>query len=181
MSKNMFAIGESYIKTRKAWTPGTEYNFKDGGHELRLFVENPTRKEIDDYQNGEIELRLCTKCGLLMLVFKFGNQPWCDASYNWNLVPAESQILPEDPDAPDIGATLAIFLVDAHTGILKVMRVIGMGNEFTKTLHSVIRKQMLQPFDRDKHFEQVELVYKMYSSNQMAQLAICSYRIKTNY
>lgn len=164
-------VGEPYSVTRTRWPQGSDYNFRCGHHELRLFLPDLSNEEIEAVRAGRAEFRLFTREGLLVLLYRFGDMPWSDASYNWHLVSEEERIPPEAPVDESQGAALTVLLIEANTGILKVIRLIGLGHEFTLALHAEIRKQIAEAFDREEYLRRVELVYRMYSSDQMAQVA----------
>ncbi len=166
-----YEVGELYSPTRTRWPQGSDYNFRSGGHELRLFLPDLTEREIEQVRSGRAEFRIFIRGGLLILVYRFGDMPWSDASYNWHMVSEEEQTTPEDPVDPTMGAALTVLLIEANTGVIKAMRLIGLQHDFTLALHRLIRLQIDQPWDHEDYLRRIAETYRIYSSEDMAQLA----------
>ncbi len=51
-------VGELYAPARRTWPEGAEYNYRAGGHELRLFWRSPTLGEVEGVRLGPMEFGL---------------------------------------------------------------------------------------------------------------------------
>lgn len=176
MNPHLYQVGKLYSPNRTKWPENVEYNFRSGAHELRLFYPGPTAKEIADVLSGQVRLALYPYMDVIFFCFKFGEQPWCDSPYNINLAPADERQLPEDADRAEQRRLLTTFLIDANTGILKVIRVVSMSPAFTRALHAAIWKQSEQPLSAN-YDAQIQRVYAANTSSQIVgRLAIATCR-----
>ncbi|MEG6613779.1 hypothetical protein V6C42_13065 [Pseudoclostridium thermosuccinogenes] len=68
------------------------------------------------------------------------------------------------------------FLVDASTGIIKAMRLIGLGTTFSIQLKKAIEKQKNTAFDESLYDKAITRVYGNYSTNDMIKYADIIYK-----
>lgn len=176
MNPHLYEVGKPYSPNRTKWPENVEYNFRSGAHELRLFYPSPTVREIADVKTGQVRLALYPYLDVIFFCFKFSDQPWSDSPYNINLAPSNERQLPEDADTAEQRRLLTTFLIDANTGILRVIRVVSMSPQFTRALHAAIWKQSEQALPAD-YDVQIQRVYGSNTSSQIAnKLAIATCR-----
>ena len=66
LSLNVLTVGKPYDPSRPVWPQGADYNFRDGAHELRIFLPQASKTEVAAVEDGKIEfgliidLRNCT-------------------------------------------------------------------------------------------------------------------------
>lgn len=104
--------------------------------------------------------------GIIFMLFKFEEIPWIDAPYSIHLSGNTEPVNIEE----DKGYGLQIFLIDANTGILKVIRLIGMGNEWSRRFREAILKQKNTKFDPYEYNQKIEKIYRTYSSRKLAEM-----------
>jgi hypothetical protein len=63
-------------------------------------------------------------------------------------------------------ALLSIALVSSEDGIIRALRQISLGHDFSVALHKAIREQEGKPFDRDTHNKRIAEVYRKYPTTQ---------------
>jgi hypothetical protein len=56
-------VGELYSPSRRAWPEGADYNFRAGGHELRIFLGRATPREITAVERGKRRTTALPGCG----------------------------------------------------------------------------------------------------------------------
>ena len=150
---NLYITGQIYHPGRTSWPEAVEYNYREGAHELRLFLASPSAGEVAGIEAGPAEFGLLAEKEAIFLLFQFGGGqpgqglPWSDAPYNWWLNPAEMRTLPNPEPGEQERALLHIFLVDAESGILRAQRALTFSPAFTAALHSAIRRQARQAWD----------------------------------
>lgn len=167
---SVYQVGKLYIPGKTHWPEAIEYNFRRGGHELRMFFPVPTETEIRNVRSGQAQFRFLMIGDIIMFLCKFGSQPWCDAPYSWWVLPGDEREDP--PDIPDgQGIFLVIVLVDAATGVLKVIRTIGLQTEFSRRLHDAIYMQMKKQIDWAEYSRQVDQIYSRYTPDLLAESA----------
>lgn len=164
----IYRVGEFYptASGKRHWPEGVDYNYRSGQHELRIFMRTPSRQEIADIKSGESRFALAVERDIIFFCYQFGQGPWGDCGFSIHLVPEAERILPEIP-AESEHALLTTLLIDAETGILKVLRATSLSPKFTQRLHRAILEQAAAPFPDDYH-QQAEKVYKHYTSAQLA-------------
>lgn len=171
----MYAIevGKLYNPNRKVWPETTQYNFRDGGHELVLFYRRPTASEIQAVRTGKAEFALAVYESVLFFLSNFGGADhWDDAPFSIHLVPEAQRTIPPPPATPETRALLSVILVDAASGLVRAMRQLTLSPDFTAKLVGLIHAQAALPFPgQTRYDQQVAAYYRRYNSNQMATLA----------
>lgn len=167
---HLYEVGKLYTD-RTHWPEGAQYNYRGGEHELVLFFNRPTAKEIHSIGKERAEFALFVERQLIILLYRFGTGlDWSDAPYSIHLVPHEQRTIPPDVEA-GMRALLHIVLVDASNGIIRVLRVISLSPEFTQALHHAIQEQADMPFTRHVYNGQLESLFARYPSFELAQMA----------
>jgi hypothetical protein len=152
-----------------------QYNFRDGAHELLLWLGSPSPAEVADIRQGEAEFALVVEPPVIVLLYRFGRSiRWSDAPYSWHRVPAGQRTLPEPlPEGEEGRALLQIVLVDAATGIVRALRAVTLAPAFTAALHLAIREQARQPWDSNAYDRALQRLYARYPTSEamLAQAA----------
>lgn len=152
-------VDKPYLTNGGPIQEGVEYNFRFGQHELLMALSNLTEQKILAIRKGTAEFALFVQGDVLLFLYRFGNAvPWSDAPYCWHLVPSDQRTLPPEATACE-GELLRIILVEATTGIVKGLRVIGLSPDFTQALHRAIATQAARPFPWD-YDEQLQAIYQ---------------------
>lgn len=136
-----FEVGKPYIEGKTRWEEAADYNFRGGEHELRLFFNNPNPQEVEMIRFGLSRFALAVTGPVIWLAFKFGDLPWSDASFSIHLVPEAERQPPPPLTREQQRALLNVILVDAATGIVKVLRAVSFSPSFSNALHKAIRAQ----------------------------------------
>ena len=172
---NLYAVGKPYNPARTRWPETVQYNYRGGEHELVIFMAAPSSDETHAVKKGRFDLTLYANGPLIILPFCFEGQPWSDAPYSVHLVPEAERTIPALIDDPSQGAALHIVLVDAATGIIRALRLVGLSNDFSNALHRAIQEQAAIPWDSNEYDMMLEATYSRYSSEQLARLSGISY------
>lgn len=144
-----YRVGAPYHPDRAAWPEIAQYNHRGGGHELVLFLADPTADETEAAARGTAEFALFAEADLLLLLYRFGRPgrgiPWSDAPYSWHMAGSE-RALPPPTGLAEPHALLTVMLVDAGTGIIRALRVVTLPPALTTALHLAIRDQAARPW-----------------------------------
>lgn len=163
-------VGKPYSTTRSRWDEGVDYNYRSEQHELRLFLESPTPREIKDITKGPARFALAVEGDVIFLCYKLGDLPWSDSTYNYHLVPADQQTLPPET-TPTEHAVLTIVLIDAATGIVRGLRFVTFSPSFTQALHAAIRQQAARPYPGNEAYDaHIARIYSAYDSAGIANV-----------
>lgn len=169
---HVYEVGKPYSNTRSSWPEAIEYNYLNGQHVLRLFLNNLSAADVDGIGNGPLRLGLVVDKPVLMLVYQFGEViPWSDAPFTLHMVPEERRQIPPEL-APGERAVLSILLIEARSGIVKALRLISFGEIFSRRLHQAIREQAAAPFDQSTYDAKLAALYRQFSSKQLFSRAI---------
>jgi hypothetical protein len=151
---------------------------KDDGCTLYVCFSHPTEKEIINVEHGQFECAFAEEGDIILMFFKYGTHNWMDAPYSCKL---EVDVfghydLPVDP-RPGEGVAFTTVLVDADNGVVKVLRLIGLGHEFTKEMFKAIREQLARPWvGRQEYERQVQHLFRRPTS-ELVNTAIARWKL----
>jgi hypothetical protein len=161
-------VGKPYSATRTVWPEGADYNYRSDQHELRLFLASPTNKEVIDITKRPSAFALAVSGDVIFLCYRFGGQPWGDATYSIHLVPADQRTIPPVTSATE-HALLTVILVCATTGYVRGLRAVTFPPAFTQALHSAIRQQAARPYPGQADYDaQIASIYAVHDSAGIA-------------
>ena len=133
-----------------------------------LYIGFPdlTDAELNEFRNGSFSLAITMIDGLLFFLGKIGNISWFDAPYEPRLT-AEPMNYCVDFEQGQ-GAPLLILIVDTNTGILKHMRLVGLGHVLSQNLHAACRIiDEKRPIDPQKYNRALAKVYAEYPNSEL--------------
>jgi hypothetical protein len=159
-------VGKLFNEKKTRYSEGITFNMNDLGCDLIIRFNVPTEDEIKNIKFGALKCGYYVEKQVILMLFKFENEKWLDAPYSIKL----SKNLTEIPNIEDgKGLPLHVYLIDAYTGILKVMRLIILPTNFSRNLLEVIKKQNDMPFnDFEKLFNRI---YRKYSTRELVKYA----------
>ena len=167
-----YEVGKPYIPGRTNWPEAVEYNYRGGGHELRMFMANPTAREIAGIARGPVRFGLVVDDPAIVLVYRFEEAiPWSDAPYTIHAVPEDQRTVPPEIQ-PGERALLTIIVIDARSGIIKGIRALSFTEQFSRRLHQAIRDQAAKPFDQAVYDAKLAALYRQFSSKQLYGRAV---------
>ena len=80
-------------------------------------------------------------------------------------MPEHERALPNPEPGPETRELMHITLVDADTGVIRVLRVASLSPEFSAKLNDAIRAQAARPFDQRDHDAAIADAYARYPHN----------------
>lgn len=144
-----------------------KFGFNQQGADMVIFFHSPTAIEVESIRTGKIELGFCEKDGIIFFLSKFAELNWMDAPYTVHLSqPFEFMEISEN-----IGFAFTIILVDASTGLVKVIRHIGMSHRLSVELKAASLRQKQMPFKKKLYDQKVKQIYKNYTTNDLIKRA----------
>jgi hypothetical protein len=138
------AVGQPYIPGRHSWPEAYEFNYYQGGLELRLFFKGTQKSEKLAVKKGKVALHFLYEPPVIYVTFQFkkqGQELNGICNYTIHKIPPAYQVIP-DPLPGHL--MLWIHLVEATTGILQANRMVSV--PFGE-LVAAIQDQARQPFD----------------------------------
>lgn len=148
------------------------------GFTLFVLFYKPTAEEIalmKAQMPFEIAFTELYDCGVISL--KFAGLDWGDCSFEPRLY---KKFIPIDcTKDKSQGIKLNIILVDTSNGIVKGLRIVGLGNDFSCKLMNWCEDKWnkKEGFTKERHFENMERVQRNYTSRELQKMA--SFRWKT--
>jgi hypothetical protein len=167
-------VGELFEEGKTRYNEGVIFEFTQSGPILLMFFNHPTENEIASIKSGKLELAFLEKDEVIFILSKFQGMSWIDAPYTVHL----SKPFTFDDMAPDQGFGLTIYLIDANSGILKVIRYVGLSNEFSRKLRAAILRQKETHFDKTLHDLKINSIYANYSTDDLVRRAETFCKIK---
>ena len=127
-----------------------------------------TSKETQAVRKGLPQFSVTKVKSVIFLLARFGLLEWMDVPYSVHL--------DHDLDLDDInindgeGLGLHIILIEARTNTVKVMRLITLDTGLSRTLIDFIKQQQNEPFDMQKYYREVNMIYSQYSTRDLLEL-----------
>jgi len=131
-------------------------------------MENPSKKEIKEYFNRKVVLKLITKPKIIFLLFKIGELDWCDIAYSVCLYPEDKRKKCEEHLEENNFNKLSLALEDADSRTLQVRRNLKLNKKFAKLLRDAILEQTKFSCSVKKYRSEVNKIYNTYSPEQLA-------------
>lgn len=162
-----YEVGQ-VVDSFKQHSEGVYFDISDDGATMFVFFQSPTTDEIEQFKSGKnFEIRFTELYGVIMITVKIGNLNCMDAPYTPHLnknitkfqLPSEGQ-----------GLELTLILVDAVTGEIKHIRLLGLSERFTKRLFVVVMEHKVKPFDKDEYNNSINRIFSAYQTNQIVKL-----------
>lgn len=157
------------IDSFKNHKEGVYFDIDDSGATLLVFFQNPTSNEIEQFESCKnFEIRFTELYNVIMITAKIGSLNWVDAPYTPHLsenltkfqIPGENQ-----------GLGLTLILVDAITGEIKHIRLLGLSERFTKELFGIIMEHKTREFNRTEYQNSLNKIFSSYKTSQIVKIS----------
>ena len=153
---------------------GCRFGLTENGALLFCALNKPTPREKLAFESSSpFQIRYVRVQGVLFMLFKFGAMPWMDAPYDIRL---SSEVDFPEP-APGEGLALNIVLVDQATNIIQHLRLIGLGERFSKDLRKEVFSDANEPLIAPVYYEKINNIYSKYSTEDLVRLASHYYKL----
>lgn len=169
------AIGKP-LEWAKGRVDGCLFDMTPNGPVLFVCFRNPTEQELFNFGvESPLDIRYTVLNDEIFMLFKFGEENWCDAPYT----PFESPGTDFDqiPEG-DFGLLLTVVLADTEDGTVKLMRVVGLENRFSRSLIDAINTRRQKPYNRAEYVRTITMIRAYCPSAQMAENAKARYLAK---
>lgn len=169
----MFEIGKAapWLNLSKE---GAYFDLDGSGFLLVYNYNSPTPGEIAAFQAGTAcEFRFVRVGGVLFLLSKLGALPWNDSPFALQL--ARTPSLPDVPEGKGYAVTL--LLLDNKTQIVRGLRLVGLGTQFSRKLRAEISEDVGKPMLREEYLARVAAVQSMYTTSALVSFASDRYKI----
>jgi len=154
---------------------GIFFDIKYPHIELIYNMQSPTAKELAAVKaENPFEIRVAEVNDVIFIMTKFGSLNWMDAPYNPNL--GDCRL--DDIESAALGYGLYFLLTDSPSGVIKHMRLLGLGNSFSAQFRELVyanKAKGIEVFDHDKKYK---AVFAGYTTRELAERSTLRYRIR---
>jgi hypothetical protein len=169
MNIKKIEVGKPLFGSYKKMQEGVKFELNENSFELYMFFNNPSKVEIQEITKGNPVLGGVTLInGVIIPIFKFGKMLPQESMFSIHLLKNQIIVLEDCPDK--LGYKLVIYLVDAMNSEVKGIRMISLGNEFSKQLKALIFEQMNQTFNVENYKKSISEITKTYSVMDLYKL-----------
>lgn len=161
-------VGQPYEFTHGRLEEKVIYRLDKDGHCLAIIKAGITAQEVENIQNGSVELGIYIDGPIIFLLFKFGTSKWNDAPYSWHTVPREFRVYPEQAND---NTTLKVTLIDVADSLVRAVRQVALTPDFAGKLNEAITIQANGSFNGLSYAKHINTVYNQYTADDMAELA----------
>lgn len=146
MTTNSIEVGSLYHPERTRWRQTDQLIIASRQVDLVHFWEAPNAAEITSLGAVPSGFALVDESpDLLVFAYKYPGGQWCDVPFQAHRVPTAWQGIPRP--AQGYGLGLSLVLVDALTGIVRGLSVVGLSPQFSARLVASVTSQLAKPFD----------------------------------
>ena len=157
-----YEVGTLYNSDKTSWQESVQFNIRDGQPELLLFFASPSFHETLAVRKSECEFGVLKIGDVIFLLYRFGSEiKWSDQPYSIHLTDRTERQLPV-LETDEQRLVLQIMLIDALTGILKVIRAVTLAPEFSAELLKLTNEQLAAPFSENDYKRQLANIYARY-------------------
>ena len=166
----LLEVGKLFKEGATRYQEGCRVDVDDTGINLFLYYNNPTEEEVKDTKGGNFKFGFYKENNAIFMLFKCGDQEWIDSPYSAHLSKNLTKLELADEGK---GLALHVYLIDAGTGILKVMRLIGLKTKISQDLIEAIKCQQLMDFKG--YDSNIRNVYNKYSTKDLVSMSKIMY------
>lgn len=163
-----YEVGQ-IVDSFKHHPENVQFDIADDGATMLVFFKSPTPNEIEQFQSGKnFEIRFTELYNVIMITVRIGNLNWMDAPYTPHLSKNLTKFqLPNNNQ----GLGLTLILIDAVTGEIKHIRLLGLSKRFTKQLFGAVMEQKVNEFDVEKYNSTLSKIYSIYPTTQIVKMS----------
>ena len=154
-------VGEIYSSKHTEYSEATQYCYYNGMHDLALFWNRPTQKEINGFLSQPVELAVHVERSVLFLLYRIVDIcEWSDVAYNIHQLRADEVVVPAEISGNC--ARVQMTLVNADSGIILAKRMLSISPPMTQALRHTLQEQLQTPLSRFEYEAQVQDAYARY-------------------
>lgn len=163
-----YEIGQT-IDSFKNHQEGVYFDLDDSGATLLVFFSEPTQEEIEQFKSGKnFEIRFTELYGIIMITIKIGSLNWMDAPYTPHL---SKNLTTLQLPCSNQGIGLTLIMVDAATGKIKHLRLMGLNERFTRELFGAVMEQKMKGFNKIEYNKTLDKIFSTYKTSQIVKLS----------
>jgi hypothetical protein len=139
----------------------------------------PSAQELKAFESSNsFEIRSVTLNGVSYILVKMGDLEWVDAPYTPHLSLDLTNLPNLNKDEKSLGLGLMIVLIDSSTGEICKMRLIGLGNRFSKLLIKDVIELLQMPFNSTLYNMSINDTYSKYTTRALVRLSSNYFKLR---
>lgn len=175
---HVLRVGSPYIEGQTEHIECVEYNYRSRAHAIKVSVANLTERELDCLaaQSLRFFLGWHADVRMIMLSMATNDEDYFNMPYTWHLVPSNER------DVPDLkksySALVSLVVIEATTGIVKVLRLITWPSNFVTRINYSIAAQTAvrwTPHLAQLYDKKIEQLFNDYDNMGLARLENLAY------
>ena len=157
----VLSLGQPYEGQPGPRGEGTTYTFRYESHQLTVFLDRPSVREIEAFSNGPVRFGFWETPPVLWVIFQVQGMEWSDAPYTPYLVEPEGRTLPE-LETPDTRYLVTMTLADATDGRVVGLRAATMSAGMSRELREAVGRQMDRPEIPGEFDRMIQKIYRQH-------------------
>lgn len=172
-----YEVGKRYPEL-KTGVDSVQFDINDSTSVLVFEYNKPSAQELKAFENSNsFEIRSVTLNGIAYILVKMGDLEWVDAPYTPHLS-LDLTNLPNLNDEKSLGLGLMSVLIDSSTGEICKIRLIGLGNRFSKLLIKDVIELSQMPFNSILYNMSINDTYSRYTTRALVRLSSNYFKLR---
>lgn len=168
-----YEVGKLFDENKTTYQEGCKIDVTDSGIILMVYYSAPTLEEVNNFKNGDFQFDLTMIDDIIFFIAQFGNEKM-DIPYTVHLSKNLTNL--DSIKNENNKMLLTVYFIDAKTGILKVLRAIGISSGFYNTLLENIKKQKYTEFNINDYDRNLQTIYRKYSTKDLLKMSIAHFK-----
>lgn len=168
-------VGKYLFGQPRYMPDGVRLDYSESGPQLSIMLGDMSKSEINKIRSGAMDLALFERDGILFLLVNIpGALDWSDAPLHLGLY----RTRPAMPDKIEdgMGLGLTVLGIEASTGMVNVIRFVGLGTDISKAMVSILTAQ--GDTSQAEHTKKINAIYRQYDCGRMVKMATQRWKVK---
>lgn len=157
----VYKVGDKVLPP--SWYEYLGMSLSDAGGTIAVVYKNIAEAELKAFNSG-FKFKVVVVDGIVWMLVKVGNQPWADIPYYKY---AEDRLPTFEMPSDGMGLAMQMLLVEANTGILKAIRMVGLPTDVSRKLIKAVENQPYMPDYTQRRNKQMD----KYKTTDLVRLA----------
>ena len=135
---------------------------------LIVGMRNPAKKEIKEYNNGQILLKFIKRAHIFFILFKVGALDWSDLAYSISALPDKERNVYRELLAEKPSKKWNLILIDVDTKTVQVNRNFTLCSKFAEELDKALLHQSEHPASEEECTKEIDHVQQKFDPQQLS-------------
>jgi len=168
-------VGKYFFGQPRRMTEGCRLDYSESGPQLSVILDGISKSEINKIRSGDMDLGVFEQEGILFLLVNIpGVLDWSDAPLHLGLYRTRPAIPDNIEDGMGLGLT--VLGIEASTGMVNVIRFVGLGTDISRAITSILAAQ--GDTNQTEHTKKVKAIYRQYDCIKMVRMATQRWKVR---